>query len=138
MVKKFPIYIVMLAFMFSSVTANTLAGTTGDGVWAVNAQFTDENGRVTAVRKLASNVLYRAEVVLSPLSGSECPSHLLFDAGMPAHYHGMSTKAKVSGNGCKFFVSGVYFQMRGAWEIYFDVALGSTSSRATFIIELEK
>ncbi len=119
--------------------ASTLSGTSADGAWHVDAIFADEQGREVGPDQIQSNILYRAELVVRPAAGkAACPARVAFDATMPAHYHGMSTTAKVSGAACKYVVSGVYFQMKGPWELYIDVFRGPVVSRATFPIELAK
>lgn len=123
----------------ATAEASTLSGTSADGAWRVDAIFADEQGRQVGRDQLQSNVLYRAELVVRPAADkAACPARVAFDATMPAHYHGMSTTAKVSGAACKYVVSGVYFQMKGAWELYVDVVRGPIVSRATFPIELAK
>lgn len=119
--------------------ASTLSGSSADGDWHVDVAFADEQGRQVTRGQLQSNVLYRAELMVRPRADNAgCPARVAIDAAMPAHYHGMPTVAKVSGSACKYFVSGIYFQMHGAWELYIDVVRGRVLSRATFPIELLK
>lgn len=123
----------------AAAEASTMSGISADGVWHVDASFADEQGRQVGREQVRSNVLYSAELIVRPAADSAaCPARVAFDATMPAHYHGMSTIAKVSGTACKYIVKGIYFQMKGAWEIYVDVARGPVISRATLPIEIEK
>jgi hypothetical protein len=128
-----------LAFTCTHSVAATLSGPTGDGAWTIDAAFTDEQGHEVTALQLRPNVLYRAEVEVgaAAVSGG-CPARIAFNATMPAHYHGMATSAKVSGSDCRYLVSGIFMQMSGVWELYFDVARGVVVSRATFPIELRK
>lgn len=119
--------------------AGTLSGSSADGDWHVDVVFADEEGRQVTRDHLQSNVLYHAELTVRPAADKPaCPARVAVDAAMPAHYHGMSTTAKVRGTACKYAVSGIYFQMNGAWELYVDVVFGRVVSRATFPIEIPK
>lgn len=130
---------VFVVMACATAEASTLSGISADGAWRVDAIFADEQGHQVEQDQIQSNVLYRAELVVRPTVDSvACPARVAFDATMPVHYHGMSTIAKVSGSACNYLVSGVYFQMKGAWELYVDVVRGPVVSRATFPIELAK
>ncbi|PTT21637.1 hypothetical protein DBR12_06070 [Acidovorax sp. HMWF029] len=140
MVNKYSWHLVAIGVLAcGTAEASTLSGVSADGAWHVDAIFADEQGRQVDRDNIRSNVLYRAELTVRPASDkAACPGRVAFDATMPAHYHGMSTTAKVSGAACKYVVSGVYFQMKGAWELYVDLVRGPVVSRATFPIELAK
>lgn len=136
---KFVIGLLLCGLGTSSYAqADALRLETADGAWSLRAVFLDESGRVSAATELASNVLYRVRAEVTPQKGTPCPSRMQFDAAMPSHYHGMPTKAKVISAACAFQVSGVYFQMKGPWELYFDIVLEGTTSRAVFATNLQK
>lgn len=60
------------------------------------------------------------------------------DAAMPAHAHGMTTRARATplGDG-RYRVDGMLFHMPGHWQLYFDIGRGSIVERAQVDIHLE-
>jgi hypothetical protein len=63
---------------------------------------------------------------------------LAVDADMPAHRHGMNTRARTSRNADgSFTVRGMMLHMSGDWEIYFDISRGGTTERAQASVTLE-
>lgn len=49
-----------------------------------------------------------------------------FDAQMPAHRHGMVTKAKISSTGSqRYLIEGVKLHMPGMWQLVFDLKAAS-------------
>jgi hypothetical protein len=63
---------------------------------------------------------------------------LIVDAAMPEHRHGMNTQPRIERTGPgRFEARGMLLHMPGRWEIYFDMAEGALTQRATFEIELD-
>lgn len=113
--------------------------TTNDGLWRVNYQLKTAGN---AAGPFKANQLYGAQVHIqaNDRSGYQCPESLGFDAEMPAHYHGMTTRAKVtrlSGADCRFDISGILFQMGGEWRLHFDLRNGRMLTRASDDVKVD-
>ena len=60
------------------------------------------------------------------------------DGGMPAHNHGLPTQPRVTeylGNG-DYRVQGLRFQMRGTWQVSFEIREGGRGDTVTFELAL--
>lgn len=75
------------------------------------------------------NKLFAMQVrLVSKSFDSKAPIHLEFDASMPAHKHGMLTKAKASDKGGgRFRIEGIKLHMPGAWVLSFTIKQGKQS-----------
>lgn len=80
----------------------------------------------------------RVQVLDAARAEPDADASLDVDAAMPAHRHGMYTRARVrGGEGGVFVVEGMLLHMPGAWEIYFDVTRDGITERAQVAVELE-
>ncbi|MEQ1861633.1 MAG: FixH family protein [Chthoniobacteraceae bacterium] len=88
--------------------------------------------------RIVRNEHFSIEVVLEPGAGAGAPVSVVVDADMPAHQHGMNTKAEtVHEGGNRYRANGMLFHMAGEWMITVDVAAGSTKERASFPVAIE-
>lgn len=65
-------------------------------------------------------------------------TRLTVDAAMPEHRHGMNVQPQITrvARGT-YEVKGMLMHMPGHWELYFDLADGPVTTRATIPMELE-
>jgi len=71
--------------------------------------------------------------------GSEIPTALFFDGGMPSHGHGFVTQPRVTrnlGNG-EFLVEGVKFHMPGEWVIQITLTGRGASDQVSLPLTVE-
>lgn len=71
--------------------------------------------------------------------GSQIPTAIHFDGGMPAHGHGFVTQPRVTRNlgGGEFLVEGVKFHMPGDWVIQVSVTSRDSSDQVTLPLVIE-
>lgn len=65
-------------------------------------------------------------------------AEITVDGGMPAHNHGLPTRPRVTaylGDG-NYLVEGLRFQMRGKWQVSFEIRDGDRSDTVTFELML--
>ncbi|MFQ5413769.1 MAG: FixH family protein [Phycisphaerae bacterium] len=87
------------------------------------------------------NDMFELEVLVAP-RGTERVTppdvDLAVDASMPAHRHGMTTRARVTRTGPgRYHVDGLLFHMPGHWELYFDITRDGETERAQVNVDLE-
>lgn len=60
-----------------------------------------------------------------------------FDALMPAHRHGMVTKAHISEVGShQYLIEGVKLHMPGVWSLFFDMKTKSEAAQVAILLNL--
>ena len=80
---------------------------------------------------------FSVEAVACAKTGAPAPTGLKVDAQMPAHRHGMNSRATVEQTApAKFLARGLMFHMPGVWQFTFDVQGPGESERATRDVDL--
>ncbi|MBI3370985.1 MAG: FixH family protein [Betaproteobacteria bacterium] len=75
---------------------------------------------------------FSVEAVACAKAGGTAPEGLKVDAQMPAHRHGMNSRATVERAAPgRFLARGLMFHMPGTWQIVFDVQRAGETERAT-------
>ena len=88
--------------------------------------------------KLDVGKYFSVEAFACAKSGGAAPTGLKVDAQMPAHRHGMNSRATVEQTAPGTFVArGLMFHMPGAWQVMFDVQDAGGSERATRELDLQ-
>lgn len=81
---------------------------------------------------------FSLEVFACAKAGGAAPTGLKVDAQMPAHRHGMNTRATVEQTAPgRFLARGLMFHMPGVWQFMFDVQDAGGSERATRDLDLK-
>ena len=81
---------------------------------------------------------FSIEAVACAKAGGAAPGALKVDAQMPAHRHGMNSRATVERIAPgRFLARGMLFHMPGVWQFAFDVQGAGGSERATLELELK-
>ena len=81
---------------------------------------------------------FSVEAVACAKTGAAAPTGLKVDAQMPAHRHGMNSRATVEQTAPgRFLARGLMFHMPGVWQFMFDVQVPGGSERATRDVDLK-
>ncbi len=81
---------------------------------------------------------FSVEAVACTKAGGAAPDGLKVDAQMPAHRHGMNSRATVERTAPgRFLARGLMFHMPGVWQFAFDVQRGGDTERATRDLEIK-
>lgn len=119
----------ILAQDIKSVPAIAVPGTGLQMDWSIDGDsgFRKEKVQSLKVRFYQADSKAGAGQKVADLSKLQLKA---FDARMPAHNHGMTTKPKISaikaptGAGRQFRVDGVMLHMPGDWVLQFDIGYG--------------
>lgn len=122
---------------------------TNDKEWTLRVQIVEAADSrnpqkvISTSPVLSTGLLYQAriEAVLAERPERSCPDEVVFDADMPAHYHGMVTSTvshRTSSKSCNFQVDGIFFQMAGDWDLKVDVRRGRITTRAVIPVVITK
>ena len=80
---------------------------------------------------------FSVEAVACAKAGGAAPTVLKVDAQMPAHRHGMNSRATLEQTAPgRFLARGLMFHMPGAWQFMFDVQDSGGTERATRELDL--
>jgi hypothetical protein len=80
---------------------------------------------------------FTVEAIACAKPGAAAPTGLKLDAQMPAHRHGMNSRATVEQTAPgRFLARGLMFHMPGMWQFMFDVQGPGESERATRDVDL--
>ena len=80
---------------------------------------------------------FSVEAAACAKPGAPAPPGLKVDAQMPAHRHGMNSRAAVEQTGPgRFIARGLMFHMPGVWQFMFDVQGEDGAERATRDLDL--
>lgn len=81
---------------------------------------------------------FSVEAVACAKTGGAAPDGLKVDAQMPAHRHGMNSRATVERAAPgRFLARGLMFHMPGVWQFVFDVQRAGDTERATRDLEIK-
>ena len=81
---------------------------------------------------------FSVEAVACAKAGGAAPAALNVDAQMPAHRHGMNSRASVEQTAPgRFLARGLMFHMPGVWQFVFDVQGAGGAERATRDLDLK-
>ena len=108
----------------------------GDGSWPVTVK-SDGGGYEVTLQPSGGGILWNKHFSLEMNLKSERPLSEDFevrvDADMPAHRHGMNTKAEVFDQGkFAYVVEGMLFHMKGDWVITVELTEGGVTEKAEF------
>ena len=80
---------------------------------------------------------FAVEAVVCPRDAASPPTGVRVDAYMPAHRHGMNSRARVVETGPgRYRAEGLMFHMPGRWELRFDVDGARGRERLSHDIDL--
>ena len=81
---------------------------------------------------------FSVEAIACAKAGGAAPDALKVDAQMPAHRHGMNSRATVERVAPgRFLARGLMFHMPGVWQFAFDVQRAGDTERATRHLEIK-
>lgn len=108
----------------------------GDGSWPATVT-TDGGSYEVTLKPGGGGILWNKHFSLEMTLKSEKPLSEDFevrvDADMPAHRHGMNTKAEVFDRGrFEYVVEGMLFHMKGDWVITVELTDGGVTEKAEF------
>lgn len=109
----------------------------GDRKMLITLHIKDRDGK--ELENIPLNKMIELEAEVTALDGMSINDLKLvkFDAQMPAHRHGMVTKAKITDQGSnKYLIKGVKLHMPGVWQLMFDLKASSDAIQVAIPLNL--
>ncbi len=133
------IYFLQFLCAANLFAASNLSTTTEWNARKINIQMEVEDRSGKSLIAIPLNQLVRLRVNIEALDGQPIKELKLvkFDAQMPAHRHGMVTKATISEvKPQQYLIEGVKLHMPGIWKLIFDLKDNKQASQVAISLNL--